>query len=493
MVQPLRYTKRTPPLPPRTMLTRFLNIEVKPPSPLASSSRGAALAARVRPAALGVRRRLPRRVPGFGLRTLLGRGNNNNNDSRTAATAVLAEASEEGSGGGQGRELEEATRRLLVEVGGEFRDETVMAAEVSAPGGEDDGIVVEDVSSAGGAEGERTTGATTTRVKAIGGGVGEVGRERGETAGERQDTMPAKGEGEAEKPKWFWKKLKKAERSSPPGGEEEKEEEVQKFPDRLEEEDLDWRGNLRDGSERELAVAKNKVDAEVSSRAEKKKKSESSAPSTKAPARLEEEGVDWMGNPRDERGGGEKEETRVSSRVEVHTARRRQRPRSSVATKKDGEKLKLATGGVESPPRDVGASPTAKEVKIIPLPRAASMAKPGSSSSSAASPPAGKDKKAAPKASPEAETAVVVAAEGRRQRLTKSEAVRVRRAQIKRRRAALLEKKGGSLSAASALVKSLRGRLGKVGGRRRSNPQREGIIQSVCALSRPPPPPPDRR
>ncbi|CAM9768605.1 unnamed protein product [Ectocarpus sp. 6 AP-2014] len=467
---------------------RFLNIEVKPPSPTPSSSRGAALAARVRPAALGVRRRLPRRVPGFGLRTLLGRGsNNNNNNSRAATTAVLAEAREEGSGGGQGRELEEATRRLLVEVGGEFRDETVMAAEVSAPGGDGDGIVVEDVSSAAGAEGERREGATTTRVKAIGGGVGEVGRELGETAGEIQDTMPAKGEGEAEKPKWFWKKLKKPELSSPPGGEEEEEEEVQKFPDRLEEEDLDWRGNPRDDSERELAVANNKADAEVSSRAEKKK-SESSAPSAKAPTRLEEEGVDRMGNPRDERGGGKKEETRVSSSVEVETARRRRRPRSSVVTKKDGEKLELATGGVESPPRDVVAPPTTKE---IPLPKAASTVK-ADSSSSAASPPAGKDKKAAPKASPEAETAVVVAAEGRR-RLTKSEAVRVRRAQIQRRRAALLEKKGGSLSAASALVKSLRGRLGKVGGRRRSNPQREGIIQSVCALSRPPPPPPDRR
>ncbi|CAN0570223.1 unnamed protein product, partial [Ectocarpus sp. 12 AP-2014] len=466
------------------------NIEVKPPSPSPSSSRGAALAARVRPAALGVRRRLPRRVPGFGLRTLLGRGNNNNNNSGVETTAVLAEAGEEASGGGQGRELEEATRRLLVEVGGEFRDETVMAAEVSAPGGEDDGIVVEDVSSAGGAEGERRKGATTMRVQAIGGGVGEVGRDGGETAGERQDTMPAKGEGEAEKPKWFWKKLKKPELSSPPGGQEE--EDVQKAPDRLQEEDLDWRGNPREGSERELAVAKNTADAEVSSRAEKKK-SESSAPSTTAPARLEEEGVDWMGNPRDDMGRGEKEETRVPSSVEVETARRRQRPRNSVVTKKDGEKLKLATGGAESPSRDVIASPTAKEVKIIPLPKAASMAKPGSSSSSSASsPPVGKNKKATPKASPEAETAVVVAAEGRR-RLTKSEAVRVRRAQIKRRRAALLEKKGGSLSAASALVKSLRGRLGKVGGRRRSNPQREGIIQSVCALSRPPPTQADRR
>ncbi|CAB1120814.1 unnamed protein product [Ectocarpus sp. CCAP 1310/34] len=477
---------------------RFLNIEVKPPSPPPSSSRGAALAARVRPAALGVRRRLPRRFPGFGLRTLLGRGNNNNNNnnnnnSRVATTAVLAEAGEEGSGGGQGRELEEATRRLLVEVGGEFRDETVMAAEVSAPGGEDDGIVVEDVSSAGGAEGERRKGTTTTRVKAIGGGVGEVGRDGRETAGERQSTMPAKGEGETEKPKWFWKKLKKPELSSPPGGEEEEEEDVRKVPDRLEEEDLDWRGNPRECSERELAVAKNTADAEVSSRAEKKK-SESSAPSTKARARLEEEGVDWMGNPRDDMGRGEKEETRVSSSVEVKTARRRQRPRSSVVTNMDGEKLKLATGGAESPPRDVVASPTAKEVKIIPLPKAASMAKPGSSSSSSssASSPAGKNKKATPKTSPEAETAAVVAAEPRR-RLTKSEAVRVRRAQIKRRRAALLEEKGGSLSAASALVKSLRGRLGKVGGRRRSNPQREGIIQSVCALSRPPPPQADRR
>ncbi|CAN0327010.1 unnamed protein product [Ectocarpus sp. 12 AP-2014] len=471
---------------------RFLNIEVKPPSPSPSSSRGAALAARVRPAALGVRRRLPRRVPGFGLRTLLGRGNNNNNNNNSGVetTAVLAEAGEEGSGGSQGRELEEATRRLLVEVGGEFRDETVMAAEVSAPGGEDDGIVVEDVSSAGGAEGERRKGATTTRVKAIGGGVGEVGRDGGETAGERQDTMPDKGEGEAEKPKWFpkWKKLKKPELSSPPGGQEE--EDVQKVPDRLEEEDLDWRGNPREGSEREFTVAKNTADAEVSSRAEKK--SESSAPSTKAPARLEEEGVDWMGKPRDDMGRGEKGETRVSSSVEVETTRRRQRPRSSVVTK-DGEKLKLATGGAESPPRDVVASPTAEEVKIIPLPKAASMAKPGSSfSSSASSPPACKKKKATPKASPEAEMAVVVAAEGRR-RLTKSEAVRVRRAQIKRRRAALLEKKGGSLSAASALVKSLRSRLGKVWGRRRSNPQREGIIQSVCALSRPPPPQADRR
>ncbi|CAM9912967.1 unnamed protein product [Ectocarpus fasciculatus] len=475
---------------------RFLNIEVRPPSAPPSSSRGAALAARVRPAALGVRRRLLRRVPGFGLRTLLGRGNNNDdNDARAATAAVLAEAGEEGSGGGgQGRELEEATRRLLVEVGGEFRDETVMAAEVSGPSGnkdDGDGIVVEDVSSAGGAEGKRRKDATATGVKAIGGGVGEVEREGGETAGERQGTMmPAKG---VEKPKGFWKKLMAPKLSSPPPSEEEEEEE--ELPDRLEEEDLDWRGNPRDGSERgereTLAVAKIKADAGVTSRAEKKKKPE---PSTKAP---EEEGVDWMGNPRDAAGGegGGKKEARVSSSsMEVETGRRWQRRRSIVVTEEDdGEKL---AAGVESLPRDVIVPPeTAEGMIIVPgasvaaTAAAAATAKSGSSSSAASPPPSGKNKKAAPKASPEAETAVVVAAEGRR-RLTKSEAVRVRRAQIKRRRAALLEKKGGSLSAASALVKSLRGCLGKVGGgRHRSNPQREGMIQSVCALSRSP----DRR
>ncbi|CAN0252364.1 unnamed protein product [Ectocarpus fasciculatus] len=237
--------------------------------------------------------------------------------------------------------------------------------------------------------------------------------------------MPAKG---VEKPKGFWKKLMAPKLSSPPPSEEEEEEE--ELPDRLEEEDLDWRGNPRDGSERgereTLAVAKIKADAGVTSRAEKKKKPE---PSTKAP---EEEGVDWMGNPRDAAGGegGGKKEARVSSSsMEVETGRRWQRRRSIVVTEEDdGEKL---AAGVESLPRDVIVPPeTAEGMIIVPgasvaaTAAAAATAKSGSSSSAASPPPSGKNKKAAPKASPEAETAVVVAAEGRR-RLTKSEAVRV--------------------------------------------------------------------
>lgn len=111
---------------------------MKPPANPPSAYRGAALAARVRPAAAGVRRGVFSRVPAFGLRRLL------RNRSRTAATSAatssttmdaLAEGGEEEDLPRIG-DLEEATRMLLVDVGGECRGKTVMAAAVAMRGGE---------------------------------------------------------------------------------------------------------------------------------------------------------------------------------------------------------------------------------------------------------------------------------------------------------------------------------------------------------------------
>lgn len=119
---------------------------MKPPANPPSAYRGAALAARVRPAAAGVRRGVFSRVPAFGLRRLL------RNRSRTAATSAaaspsvpaatlsttmdaLAEGEEEEDRPRKG-DLEEATRMLLVDVGGECRGETVMAAAAAMRGGE---------------------------------------------------------------------------------------------------------------------------------------------------------------------------------------------------------------------------------------------------------------------------------------------------------------------------------------------------------------------
>lgn len=117
---------------------------MKPPANPPSAYRGAALAARVRPAAAGVRRGVFSRVPAFGLRRLL------RNRSRTAATSAAPSVSAATSSttmdalaeGGEEEDLprigdlEEATRMLLVDVGGECRGKTVMAAAVAMRGGE---------------------------------------------------------------------------------------------------------------------------------------------------------------------------------------------------------------------------------------------------------------------------------------------------------------------------------------------------------------------
>lgn len=106
---------------------RHLALEIKPlPAPQPLTRRGA-LAARVRPAAERARRGFFRRIPGLGLR----RSVEKDDQSRFALGGDGHMV--EGDGADARRALEEATQRLLVEVGGGNRDETVMAAAAHAP------------------------------------------------------------------------------------------------------------------------------------------------------------------------------------------------------------------------------------------------------------------------------------------------------------------------------------------------------------------------
>lgn len=103
---------------------RHLDLEIKPPPPPQSLNRRAALAARVGPAAAGVRRGIFSRVPGFGLRRLMG----SNNKTQAEDDSSDDDYSDRDYESDHPRvALEEATKRLLVEVGGD-REETVLAA-----------------------------------------------------------------------------------------------------------------------------------------------------------------------------------------------------------------------------------------------------------------------------------------------------------------------------------------------------------------------------
>lgn len=114
---------------------------MKPPPPPPSPYRGAALAARVGPAAAGVRKGILTRVPGFGIRHLL------RNRGHGASDAELKEEEEGGnmdSGVGKDgdesrNDLAEAAKRLLAEVGrSEYREEIVAAAATSPPEEDDE-------------------------------------------------------------------------------------------------------------------------------------------------------------------------------------------------------------------------------------------------------------------------------------------------------------------------------------------------------------------
>ena len=105
---------------------------MKPPPHPPGPRRGAALAARVGPAAAGVKKGILTRVPGFGIRHLM--------RNRGDAVSPLAETegNMDGSGlrgpnGSESRnDLEEATKRLLAEVGrGDYREEIAAAAAVA--------------------------------------------------------------------------------------------------------------------------------------------------------------------------------------------------------------------------------------------------------------------------------------------------------------------------------------------------------------------------
>ncbi|CAN0177148.1 unnamed protein product, partial [Ascophyllum nodosum] len=109
---------------------RYLNLEMRPLAPPPSPYRGAALAARVRPAAAGVRRGALSRVPAFGLRRLL---RNRSRAEAAGATSFAAERVTDERGGdedlpGHKEPLGGAIRKLLVDVGGDCREETVTAA-----------------------------------------------------------------------------------------------------------------------------------------------------------------------------------------------------------------------------------------------------------------------------------------------------------------------------------------------------------------------------
>lgn len=100
---------------------------MKPPPPPQNLNRRAALGSRVRAATPGIRRGVFSRVPLFGVRTLMG----NRGDARAAAVRARRNADSldfDADEYGPARQaLEEATKRLLIEVGGD-REETVMAA-----------------------------------------------------------------------------------------------------------------------------------------------------------------------------------------------------------------------------------------------------------------------------------------------------------------------------------------------------------------------------
>ena len=103
---------------------------MRPLAPPPSPYRGAALAARVRPAAAGVRRGALSRVPAFGLRRLL---RNRSRAEAAGATSFAAERVTDERGGdedlpGHKEPLGGAIRKLLVDVGGDCREETVTAA-----------------------------------------------------------------------------------------------------------------------------------------------------------------------------------------------------------------------------------------------------------------------------------------------------------------------------------------------------------------------------
>lgn len=135
---------------------------MKPPPPPPSPYRRAALAARVGPAAAGVRIGILSRVPGFGIRQR----------RRRRAEAQALKKSENGGSGLDGLnglnesgdqspprgELEEATKRILVEVGGDFREETVLAAAVIVRDDDDEVSLVSPVDDRGGREEEDKEG-----------------------------------------------------------------------------------------------------------------------------------------------------------------------------------------------------------------------------------------------------------------------------------------------------------------------------------------------
>lgn len=452
---------------------RYLNMEMKPPASPPSSYRGAALAARVRPA---MRRGVLSRIPAFGLRRLLGRGGT----PRIAAAPAAVESEEgrageggadrpRGEWGGQGRELEEATRRLLVEVGGEFRDETVMAAEVSrgdeGGGGGGDGLVVEDVSSNAKANNVRGRKKKNLRDN-------EMAAEKARAVADEADGRKSRAELGAVV---GWKGKKGAA----------------KTPTAL------LSSSSPSPSKNTSARAKDENEQEAENPAEITRGL--GAPRAqplkgKAPVWLEEADLDWRGNPRTTRG-------------------KKQREKEEAA----------ADDGVPAPPIEGEPAPTERASTIGASAAAAATSAPAKSPRAARSgsatafppppPPPSESSSGAPTAigaegaAAAAATATVAAGAGSgapaakdRRRRTRSELLRERRAEVERRRAAALKerKKRGELSpqepsggALAALARAVRGYWGGARGRsRKASPEREGMIKSVCALSRPPPPQP---
>lgn len=352
---------------------RHLAIVLKPPPPSPSTYRGAALAARVGPAAAGVRKGVLSRVPGFGIRTLM------RHRSESAAGAGGGESSEEAEGDdgkdvGPRKELEEATKALLLGVGGEYRQDTVLAAAVG--NGTKDG--------AGPAVGSRAWWGS-----------------------------------------WSWTGERKAE------AEPQVEADV---------EGGRWEGRNEIGLEEE------------------------------------EEGGGAGGEDRGAR------EARIQGDVEEVNGR-------GDLTSKVGQEGWMGDGGKEERQRVEEAEPEAA-VTTAEAPYAASAA--GVSTIATEAGTATGPTNDAPLVESLASEAVPI------DRGSRSEEVRGRRAEIKRRRAALREQEqrvaAASPSGVSA-VESLRRKLRRrrtEAGRRRSkknwnSPEQEDMIRRVCALSRPPP------
>eukprot|EP00903_Cladosiphon_okamuranus_P015230 g14076.t1 len=447
---------------------RYLNIEMKPPAPPPSSYRGAALAARVRPA---MRRGVLSRVPAFGLRRLLGRGAPPRIAAAPAAAAAESEPESEpesaggrtegtgaygrpGEWGGQGKELEEATRRLLVEVGGELRDETVMAAEVSrgdadvGVDGDGDGLVVEDVSSKAKAS---TMKKTITRDAKGGKEKNKRGNERvkGRTSSADKLTVadPSKVKKDAASKLATSSKNARAKKGLQQEEEEEPEEaqlskSKDKVPAPLEEEDLDWRGNPRTRGKTKRQKGAAAVDPPASP------SSEGEPPAT----------------PKEPTSGGKVP-------AEATTASSPTQP--SRATCSSGS----ATTTI--PPADTTRGPTTAASALAPT-----------AATTAAAAGAG--------------AAAVI--RGPRTR-TRREELRASREKVRRRRAAraaLRERKKArgepsphpqpaARAGLPALVRAVREYWsgGRGWGRsRKASPEREGMIRSVRALSRPPSLPP---